>query len=212
MDRFVFLAQTWKFRLTYCLRYAKLEKVGAWSFPNFVKSSLSSLAQCVVFWSSQAKVCEPLPPMFWCEVDSTHLSNWAGTYGVVYKARDIGTNQIVALKKIRLEAEDEGVPSTAIREISLLKELKDENIVRFVVHNSRQECVLMVLSQAAGHRSCGPEALPRLRILRRGSEAIHGERQPERRAYSVGYRQGEFYASVVPFRNFSLGTTGFGLR
>jgi hypothetical protein len=54
----------------------------------------------------------------------------AGTYGVVYKARDVSTNQIVALKKIRLEAEDEGVPSTAIREISLLKELKDDNIVR----------------------------------------------------------------------------------
>ena len=59
-----------------------------------------------------------------------------GTYGVVYKARDVTNNQIVALKKIRLEAEDEGVPSTAIREISLLKELKDENIVRLfdIVH------------------------------------------------------------------------------
>jgi len=59
-----------------------------------------------------------------------------GTYGVVYKARDVGTNQIVALKKIRLEAEDEGVPSTAIREISLLKELKDDNIVKLldIVH------------------------------------------------------------------------------
>lgn len=53
-----------------------------------------------------------------------------GTYGVVYKARDTNTNDIVALKKIRLEAEDEGVPSTAIREISLLKELKDDNIVK----------------------------------------------------------------------------------
>jgi serine/threonine protein kinase len=51
----------------------------------------------------------------------------------VYKAKDVTTNQIVALKKIRLEAEDEGVPSTAIREISLLKELKDDNIVRCVV-------------------------------------------------------------------------------
>lgn len=56
----------------------------------------------------------------------------AGTYGVVYKAKDNTTGEVVALKKIRLEAEDEGVPSTAIREISLLKELKDENVVRYV--------------------------------------------------------------------------------
>lgn len=55
-----------------------------------------------------------------------------GTYGVVYKATDKRTNKVVALKKIRLEAEDEGVPSTAIREISLLKELNDPNIVRYV--------------------------------------------------------------------------------
>lgn len=62
---------------------------------------------------------------------------FAGTYGVVYKARDLAHNgRIVALKKIRLEAEDEGVPSTAIREISLLKEMNDPNIVRLlnIVH------------------------------------------------------------------------------
>lgn len=49
---------------------------------------------------------------------------------VVYRSRNKETNEIVALKKIRLEAEDEGVPSTAIREISLLKEMKDPNVVR----------------------------------------------------------------------------------
>ncbi|KAJ1484978.1 hypothetical protein T484DRAFT_1588008, partial [Baffinella frigidus] len=38
-----------------------------------------------------------------------------GTYGVVYKARDKQTQDICALKKIRLDAEDEGVPSTARR-------------------------------------------------------------------------------------------------
>ncbi|EDW28352.1 GL19151 [Drosophila persimilis] len=52
-----------------------------------------------------------------------------GTYGVVYKGRNRITGQIVAMKKIRLESDDEGVPSTAIREISLLKELKHSNIV-----------------------------------------------------------------------------------
>eukprot|EP00999_Lentomonas_sp_LEN2_P002911 NODE_773_length_1204_cov_85.092851_g733_i0.p1 GENE.NODE_773_length_1204_cov_85.092851_g733_i0~~NODE_773_length_1204_cov_85.092851_g733_i0.p1 ORF type:complete len:315 (-),score=71.65 NODE_773_length_1204_cov_85.092851_g733_i0:179-1123(-) len=56
----------------------------------------------------------------------------AGTYGVVYKARDTQTNQLVALKKIRLEAEDEGVPSTAVREISILLELEHPNIVRLL--------------------------------------------------------------------------------
>ena len=52
-----------------------------------------------------------------------------GTYGVVYKAQDKVTGEFVALKKIRLEKEDDGVPSTAIREISLLKSLKHPNIV-----------------------------------------------------------------------------------
>ena len=52
-----------------------------------------------------------------------------GTYGVVYKARDRTTGDIVALKKIRLDADDEGVPSTAIREISLLKALRHPNVI-----------------------------------------------------------------------------------
>jgi len=46
----------------------------------------------------------------------------------------------VALKKIRLEAEDEGIPSTAIREISILKELQHPNIVRLhdVIHTEKK--------------------------------------------------------------------------
>ncbi|XP_015593137.1 cyclin-dependent kinase 1 [Cephus cinctus] len=55
-----------------------------------------------------------------------------GTYGVVYKGKHKKTGQIVAMKKIRLESDDEGVPSTAIREISLLKELRHPNIVSLV--------------------------------------------------------------------------------
>jgi len=53
-----------------------------------------------------------------------------GTYGIVYKAQDVNTGDTLALKKIRLDAENEGIPSTAIREISLLKQLQHPNIVR----------------------------------------------------------------------------------
>ncbi|ALC46702.1 maker207 [Drosophila busckii] len=53
-----------------------------------------------------------------------------GTYGIVYKACNNQTGQDVALKKIRLEGESEGVPSTAMREISLLKNLKHKNVVQ----------------------------------------------------------------------------------
>ena len=75
-----------------------------------------------------------------------------GTYATVYKVRSLdvphresidlshqgrsrATNEIVALKEIHLDAE-EGTPSTAIREISLMKELKHVNIVRLhdVIH------------------------------------------------------------------------------
>ncbi len=52
-----------------------------------------------------------------------------GTYGVVYKSAWKGQQRQIAIKKIRLEHEEEGVPSTAIREISILKELHHPNVV-----------------------------------------------------------------------------------
>lgn len=56
-----------------------------------------------------------------------------GTYGVVYKAIDHLTGETVAIKRIRLDmsrVQVEGVPSTALREISVLKELKHPNVIR----------------------------------------------------------------------------------
>lgn len=60
-----------------------------------------------------------------------------GVYGEVYKAKDNLTGEMVALKRIRLDSEADGVPRTAIREISLLKELDHLNIVKLldIIHN-----------------------------------------------------------------------------
>ncbi|KAJ2947273.1 hypothetical protein O0L34_g16986 [Tuta absoluta] len=55
-----------------------------------------------------------------------------GTYGVVYKAKDRTTGDQIALKKIKLENEPEGVPSTALREISVLRTLDHPAVVRLL--------------------------------------------------------------------------------
>ena len=55
-----------------------------------------------------------------------------GAYGKVYKARSVRTGEAVAMKQMKLDAQKEGVPSTAIREIALLKELVHPNVVRIL--------------------------------------------------------------------------------
>eukprot|EP01071_Lankesteria_metandrocarpae_P010320 Lankesteria_metandrocarpae@DN5325_c0_g1_i4.p1 len=76
-----------------------------------------------------------------------------GTYGVVQKAKR-ADGGLYALKRMRLEAQAEGLPSTAIREIALLKELRHPNIVKLfdVIHSPKGltlvfECLEMDLKQ-----------------------------------------------------------------
>ncbi|XP_070405183.1 cyclin-dependent kinase 18 isoform X2 [Nothobranchius furzeri] len=66
-----------------------------------------------------------------------------GTYATVFKGRSKLTENLVALKEIRLEHE-EGAPCTAIREVSLLKNLKHANIVTLhdIIHTDR--CLTLV--------------------------------------------------------------------
>ncbi|KAI3646250.1 hypothetical protein MP228_009178 [Amoeboaphelidium protococcarum] len=73
-----------------------------------------------------------------------------GTYATVFKGRLKSSQQspsnagmIVALKEIRLN-EEEGAPSTAIREISLMKELKHPHIVSLMdVLHTEEKLVLI---------------------------------------------------------------------
>ncbi len=52
-----------------------------------------------------------------------------GTYGEVYEALDKTKNIKVALKRMRIENKEEGIPITALREMCILKHIKHENIV-----------------------------------------------------------------------------------
>ena len=55
-----------------------------------------------------------------------------GAYGVVFKGRNRQTGELVAMKKIRFEPNDEGMPATALREITVLKTLDCGNVVKLV--------------------------------------------------------------------------------
>ncbi|KAJ4972447.1 hypothetical protein NE237_005621 [Protea cynaroides] len=70
-----------------------------------------------------------------------------GTYGVVYRAKDKKTGEIVALKKVKMEKEREGFPLTALREINILLSFHNPSIVdvKEVVVGSNLDSIFMVM-------------------------------------------------------------------
>ncbi|KAA8533272.1 hypothetical protein F0562_033195 [Nyssa sinensis] len=70
-----------------------------------------------------------------------------GTYGVVYRARDKKTGEIVALKKVKMEKEREGFPLTSLREINILLSFHHASIVdvKEVVVGSNLDSIFMVM-------------------------------------------------------------------
>ncbi|VDQ09241.1 unnamed protein product [Trichobilharzia regenti] len=70
-----------------------------------------------------------------------------GTYGVVYRARDKKVNEIVALKRLKMEKERDGFPITSLREINMLMKAQHENIVtvREVVVGSNMDKIYLVM-------------------------------------------------------------------
>ncbi|KRH92523.1 Protein kinase PCTAIRE [Pseudoloma neurophilia] len=55
-----------------------------------------------------------------------------GTYGIVYRAIHKQSKNIVALKKIRPENEEDGVSPTTLREIAILKSISNVNIIKIL--------------------------------------------------------------------------------
>jgi len=55
-----------------------------------------------------------------------------GTYGAVYSAVDNHSKRMVAINRVKMDYEDEGMPSTAIREIAVLKTADHPNVVKLL--------------------------------------------------------------------------------
>ncbi|KAL3185673.1 hypothetical protein MRX96_028581 [Rhipicephalus microplus] len=91
-----------------------------------------------------------LPAIQGCRsVEEFHCLNRIeeGTYGVVYRARDKKTDEIVALKRLKMEKEKEGFPITSLREINTLLKAQHPNIVtvREIVVGSNMDKIYIVM-------------------------------------------------------------------
>ncbi|KAL9046084.1 MAG: hypothetical protein Q9214_000994 [Letrouitia sp. 1 TL-2023] len=78
------------------------------------------------------------------------LNQLGEAYGVVFRARERSSSQIVALKQVRTSTEERqnGLPITALREISILRSLRHENIVNVLevaVGESAMDEIYMVM-------------------------------------------------------------------
>lgn len=90
----------------------------------------------------------------------------SGSYGVVYKVRHRKTRDIVALKRVKLNCRangfDEGIPSSSLREIAALKNLKHPNIIELfeIIHTGTSiylvfECLDQDLKKSLDETSNG---------------------------------------------------------
>lgn len=86
-----------------------------------------------------------------------------GTYGKVYKSRNVDTGDMAALKRLRMESERDGMPITAIREIKLLQSLRHRNIVSLREMMIEEGNIYMTF-EYMDHDLAGILAHPQLRL------------------------------------------------
>lgn len=83
-----------------------------------------------------------------------HVSNFEtlnhieeGSYGWVSRAKELSTSEVVALKKLKMDNQNDGFPVTALREIQTLQESRHKHIVdlREVVMGNNLDEVFIVM-------------------------------------------------------------------
>lgn len=109
-----------------------------------------------------------------------------GSYGTVYRGKDLKTGEVVALKKVRIHNEKDGFPKSSIREVRLLFNLRHPNIVdlKEVVVGQHPGSIFLVfeycehdigaLLDAMDRPFMGAEVKGLLQQMLRGLAHLHG--------------------------------------
>ena len=62
-------------------------------------------------------------------------------------AKEVGADNVVAIKEIKIDHCDDGIPSTAIREIAVLQELRDNDFIvnlKEIIHGAKMTRLWLV--------------------------------------------------------------------
>lgn len=116
-------------------KYEKLEKIGEGlnklihifnCYYHLFSLLVDSLREWVSLFSGQTVhatffIWQRIILLYTNEKSIVFFLTVLGTYGTVFKGKNRDTLEIVALKRVRLDEDEEGVPSSALREICLLK-------------------------------------------------------------------------------------------
>lgn len=84
-----------------------------------------------------------------------------GTYSSVYRARDVVSNKIVAIKRVRFDNLDPESIKFMCREIVILRRLNHQNIIKLEgLITSRMSCSLYLIFEYMEHDLTGLAARP----------------------------------------------------
>lgn len=111
--------------------------------------AMASTAPAAAEWSQQQQAPFKCSSVAVRAVEEYEILNCIaeGSYGIVYRARNKKTDEIVALKRLKFENDKERFPITSLREIDILFKLSHPNIVKLreVVVGSTMSRIFIVM-------------------------------------------------------------------